>query len=1322
MASNQQTSFERSLDLFRRELSDDQIKQMDGVNQKTLNDTIQATQNILGRRNDLCKLTRIQRFLHAMEHVEKLVAIFLNASDFVAFIWGPIKLALMVATTWTDAVRQLIDAYEEIAEALGNLAFFHNLIQSRDHLKLVLEDYFSDILRFHRCVLDVFSRPEWKRVFKWAWGSFRREVKPILESLKRKQALLSDDKLQSHAILKEVQDSDHYAKDQFSKLHTSLEDIRSTLASEHLQSKTIQAQEMKTYLESRLDVSKSRSDLQLETRDPIVENSGNWIFSNPIFKCWEVGKSAENKILFLHGSPGSGKSTLAKTIIRHEKRKQASESSGRSFLAYFFFKHDAADRRTARSMLQHLIMQLVNADEVIMGLAYERLSTMESTELADLKKLASDCFTPRPMATLVLDGLDEAIDSEHEVSIAWCLNELLSVAKARSCNLKVLICGQRDGRLDVLLSSQPQIRLDMVDAHQHDIEHFTKLKVAELHARFPLTHQEEEALVSKISSASQGMFLYARVVLDHLAEMDSIQEFEDELEEDTFPEDLDRAYDRIAQRIMKKQGSSRHKTVKKILGWVICATRPLRWREIQSRFCIDADKEICNIKNLRRDSCKSICSSLVDVTNCDMFPNIGSEQFVSMVHETATKYLVRNGSVNLLQEHIDMALFCCRYLSSRPFITGKSQNISADIHSGYFGFLDYAATHYAVHIQKVEASEVSTDSRSRLEDVKAAAVGLAKANCKEVPVQTEQTDKTKTTQALDLAIQDNVLVVRTLIGLQREKSETAVFDATEGPIRHKCHKVQCSKFSTGCSTEAVLKEHLAVHERPFRCPHADCFAHTVGYASPKQLESHNEAFHQSVSRAKAVFPADLETGEWNLYEACKAGNLDEVKKFHREGVDLDADRSKSVSPLCAAVEAGHGHICKYLVDNGVDPFRKDSKKVTSRTPVVAAIYRERLEILEFFLHSSNGLDNSNLAENIARAIHADRPVALNMLLTTRQPRDHADVIKLVPGEIITQTDLRLVRRDSHSIDATLIHAWLRYVKPEFYNERGVFTAQSDCVEYKIWGDIIFRQLDSFHRALRGRCHSLATFLMDIGNDEYLKIKIEGVNTPLHCCIRGLCRGDCSSCTSMVRRLLQYDGGKFANITDSDGSLPAHIAISLAASRAVLRAVLDNTGDVNHRDNSGQSPLHKAKFAHLIRVLVENSSVDLFSRNNRGQTLFSALVNGGYLFEVDAAEYLFEADPRFAWTPDESEDGLMPLHHAMEALENRQLGSFSLQTLSRAAKFLLTCSEVKRVLVEYQAKSTDADRRKVRDFAAKEMLQEALDIMDSIGFNPIRVVV
>ncbi|RKL03912.1 hypothetical protein BFJ71_g3882 [Fusarium oxysporum] len=1220
----------------------------------------------------------------------------------------------MIATSWTDSVRKLIEAYEEIAEALDNLAFFHNLIRSRDHLKLVLEDYFSDILRFHRCVLGVFSRPEWKRFFEWAWGSFRREVKPILKSLQRRQALLSDDKLQSHAILKEVQDSDQYAKDQFSNLHTSLEDIRSTLASEQLQSKILQVQEMKTYLESRLDVSKSRTDLQLESRDPVDESSGIWIFSNPTFRCWEGGKSAENRVLFLNGSPGSGNSTLAKTIIRHQTQKEASEPPGRSFLAYFFFKHNATDRRTARSMLQHVVMQLVNADETIMRLVYERLSTKEGTELSDLTELASDCFTARPKATLVLDGLDEAMGNEQEISIKWCLDKLLPAAASCGCHLKILTCGQRDGRLDRKLSSYPQIRLDLVDAHQKDIEQFTKEQAANIGARFRLARQEEESLASKVASASQGMFLYARVVLDNLAAMDSKRDFKDELESDTFPKDLYQAYDRIAQRILKNNRPSRYTSVRRILGWIVCATRPLRWREIQSRFCIDAEKQICDIENARLDSCKRICSSFVDVTDCELFPNTESEQIVTMVHETATQYLIRNRTVNLLEEHIDMALFCCWYLSSRPFTTGKNQNITADIHSGYFGFLDYAAAHYAVHIQEVKALEVSTNSTPKLEAVNAAAVDLVKANCKENSVETEESDTVA--QGLNLAIQDNVLVLRTLIGLQREKSETAVFYATEGPFRHKCHKIQCSKFATGCSSEAALREHLAAHERPFRCPHADCFAHTIGYASPKRLESHNEAFHQSVSRARAFFPADLETGEWNLYEACKAGNLDEVKKFHREGVDLNSTPPKRASPLCAAVEAGHGPVCKYLVNNGIDPF--SSKHKSRKTPITRAIHRERLEILEFFLHNGDGPDVAHLAQNIAQAIHADLPATLNILLAAKQPKDHVDMITLVADEIISQFYSTKGMQGLHSSDATLIHAWFRYVKPEFYNEKGLFIVQSDRTEYKIWGDIFFREHRFLHRAVSRECHSFAIFLMDIGSEDYLQVQDDDGETALHACIRKVCRGDCSSCMYMVRRLLQYGGGRLANIPRNDGSLPAHIAMGCAASQAVLRAILDNTGDINHRDNLGRSPLHKAKSARFIRVLLENRSVDLFSRNNRGQTAFSKLFDTSYLVNEDAYKYLFKADPRLAWTPDESKEGFTPLHHAIKHLESYRFGPHQRQKTHRVVKFLLACSEAKQVLMAYQARSTDADRRKVRDFARKEMLQEALDIMDLISFDAV----
>lgn len=87
MASTQSTSFERSLEQFRRELSDTEMKEIGGANQKSLEATIQKIQSKLGREHGLCKLTRVEALVRAMKNIEELVTIFLNVSEVVAFIW-----------------------------------------------------------------------------------------------------------------------------------------------------------------------------------------------------------------------------------------------------------------------------------------------------------------------------------------------------------------------------------------------------------------------------------------------------------------------------------------------------------------------------------------------------------------------------------------------------------------------------------------------------------------------------------------------------------------------------------------------------------------------------------------------------------------------------------------------------------------------------------------------------------------------------------------------------------------------------------------------------------------------------------------------------------------------------------------------------------------------------------------------------------------------------------------------------------------------------------------------------------------------------------
>lgn len=50
-------------------------------------------------RKNMMNLARIRSFLEAMEQFGKVIEVFLNLADMVAFIWGPMKFLLLVGST-----------------------------------------------------------------------------------------------------------------------------------------------------------------------------------------------------------------------------------------------------------------------------------------------------------------------------------------------------------------------------------------------------------------------------------------------------------------------------------------------------------------------------------------------------------------------------------------------------------------------------------------------------------------------------------------------------------------------------------------------------------------------------------------------------------------------------------------------------------------------------------------------------------------------------------------------------------------------------------------------------------------------------------------------------------------------------------------------------------------------------------------------------------------------------------------------------------------------------------------------------------------------
>ncbi|KAM6511299.1 hypothetical protein FALCPG4_016301 [Fusarium falciforme] len=211
MATNAKDGFTRALDGFRTTLTQEQQKDFSFNSLQDVQAKIKSIQDRYGPEKKLRNMQRLSKFLAGMKQVEELVTIFLNVHEVVAFVWGPIKFALMIASNRLETLELLLDTYVEIGEVVPSLRQYEQMFKNYPYLGEVLERCFHDILEFHKEALDVFSRTGWKRYFDCAWNTFKTRCKPIIDSLKRHRTLLSDEKLTAAVV--EVQEGRRETQD-----------------------------------------------------------------------------------------------------------------------------------------------------------------------------------------------------------------------------------------------------------------------------------------------------------------------------------------------------------------------------------------------------------------------------------------------------------------------------------------------------------------------------------------------------------------------------------------------------------------------------------------------------------------------------------------------------------------------------------------------------------------------------------------------------------------------------------------------------------------------------------------------------------------------------------------------------------------------------------------------------------------------------------------------------------------------------------------------------------------------------------------------------
>lgn len=103
----------------------------------------------------------------------------------------------------------------------------------------------------------------------------------------------------------------------------------------------------------------------------------------------------------------------------------------------------------------------------------------------------------------------------------------------------------------------------------------------------------------------------------------------------------------------------------------------------------------------------------------------------------------------------------------------------------------------------------------------------------------------------------------------------------------KCGRPGCPSYRVGFDTKSMRDGHAQRHNRPFKCPHSECFVSTLGFAKETGLESHLAQVHDRFLHSESeVTPRQKNASS---EEDLKAILIDAVQENDSSTIRSEAD-------------------------------------------------------------------------------------------------------------------------------------------------------------------------------------------------------------------------------------------------------------------------------------------------------------------------------------------------------------------------------------------------------------------------------------------------
>ncbi|KAI6553144.1 hypothetical protein MCOR04_010777 [Pyricularia oryzae] len=836
--------FRRVHDTFKANLTAGELDYFRGSGLENVQIALQRIQKEQEGKRQLLYLNRIDPYLKTMIEYGKVVEVFLNVSEILAFVWGPLKFLLMITSNFSDAFNSLLDTYQEIGEQIPLLESFKTLFQDsvNTHMRQLLVLIYEDILRFQLLALRYFRKKMWKQLFVASWGGFKSEIKLLKDNLGRHRRLI-----ESRASLtqfEEVLNIRANAEKYFKELKDGENRRRREVVFRWLSSADVEAVH-----EQRVDARAWSSQ------------SCSWLLQAQLFQHWFDPMYCQTPLLWLNGKPGSGKSVLASLIIE-EARKLPDIS-----VAFFYCNESDPATRDFVAIARSILAQLLAQDDSLLLHLEHRMSTptgkAPQAVLSDMK-LAKELLTValRSRKTyIILDGIDECDRNQRKEICRWYREVVEGLPRLKYDEIRCLFISQDDGVGRKDLSSLSTLRLTP-ESNLEDIKAFSRHWQGQIERRFDSVKKHNLDFTEIVTARSQGMFIFARCVFEELYNQPSGQAVLDEWREDRFPKDLEDLYERILLRIIGTGTANQQDASKKLLSWIAVARRPLRWYEIQASYSINLDDETINTEEGRlRGTAKDHCASFVDVR---------ADQTVSFVHGTVRTFLMSHSAFDPARIELDLCLCSMAYLNFPGMDPHRDdQELSNSLLAGGYAFYEYAVASWVWHLTAwLQGGNYGEDDMTDLEEVATSFLDQHhRQNAPKFPISTgmhmllkpiahfqsfeslaqaivwsrkqftiSEANNDHNNSVLDFP--DITSNIRRVLERIRAQASMEKLELYYGKNLFKCSKLYCPHFYDGFASQAQRDAHHDRHNQTFVCSEAGCHRQTFAFVSNRELELH----------------------------------------------------------------------------------------------------------------------------------------------------------------------------------------------------------------------------------------------------------------------------------------------------------------------------------------------------------------------------------------------------------------------------------------------------------------------------------------------------